>query len=345
MHKAINVLILAIALVQVVFTSGISQNTADAISVTKIYSDSNYNAFTSLVKFNGKFYCAFRSGERHVYGRDGVIKVISSSDGKTWEPVATISKKGYDLRDPKLSITPNGRMLVNMGGSVYQEKKLMAAISHISISNKRGTSFSSPKPIRLKSKRSADHLWLWRLTWHEGTGYGGIYFIDQRSTSDSASIQLVKTTNGRDYQKVTELKLAGKPSESTIRFQPDGEMIMLIRNDLGDKKAYVGRSKAPYLHWNIIKLPVSVGGPDFIGLSDGYFIGGGRINGKYTGLFRFTRTGEFREMKKLPSNADSSYPGFVIEKGSLYVSYYSSHETPKTAIYFAKIPLDLLVPK
>ncbi len=95
---------------------GFSQTLPEDIRVTRIYSDDNYNAFTSLLKFNGRFYCAFRSGEAHVYGRDGITTIISSKDGKKWKEIASLSVPGYDLRDPKLSITPNGNIMVIIGG-------------------------------------------------------------------------------------------------------------------------------------------------------------------------------------------------------------------------------------
>jgi hypothetical protein len=44
------------------------------------------------------------------------------------------------------------------------------------------------------------------------------------------------------------------------------------------------------------------------------------------------------ELVRFPSGGDTSYPGFVIHDGTLYVSYYSSHEG-KTSIYLAKMPL------
>ena len=74
-------------------------------------------------------------------------------------------------------------------------------------------------------------------------------------------------------------------------------------------------------------------------IAEGQFLGGGRINSEYTGLLSFSENGDFKEVLRLPSNSDSSYPGFVFENDTLYMSYYSSHETEKTSIYFAKIPI------
>ncbi len=47
-------------------------------------------------------------------------------------------------------------------------------------------------------------------------------------------------------------------------------------------------------------IMVIIGGPDFIPLDDEHFVGGGRIDGNFTGLISFTRDGDFRNVLKLP---------------------------------------------
>ena len=320
--------------------SSISQSLPEGIIVSKIYSDENYNAFTSLIRFKGDFYCAFRSGERHVYGKDGVIKIISSKDGKAWKDVDQIALKGFDLRDPKLSVTPEGLIMATMGGSIYEGKTLLGGIPHVAFSNPKGTKFSPPKPIRYDANIKSKFDWLWSLTWYEGTGYGGMYSrIENKEGGNTTLIKLVKTTNGIDYIKVADLEVEGNPNESTIRFLPNGDMLMLIRREQGNKRAYLGQSSPPYTDWSFTESPYFIGGPDFVSIGEGQYIGGGRINREYTGLVSFGKNGDFREVLKLPSNSDSSYPGFVFENDTLYMSYYSSHETEKTSIYFAEIPL------
>lgn len=335
-----SLLIILIIGFEVVAYSAFSQALPDGTKVTKIYSDENYNAFTSLLKFKGKFYCAFRSGEAHVYGKDGIVKIISSRSGEKWKEVAIISATGYDLRDPKLSITPDGRIMVIMGGSIYEGKNLIGGVPHVSFSNKNATSFSAPKPTNIDSKIKTNFDWLWQLTWHNRTGYGVIYKMNEQSKSgDSTSVTLVKTTNGIDYQMVSELRMEGRPTEATIRLMSNGEMLMMIRRSQGNKKAYIGKSKTPYTNWTYKEVPFFVGGPDFIEFKDNYYIGGGRVKGEFTGLFSFTNDGHIKNILRLPSNSDSSYPGLAIEGDMLFVSYYSSHETQKTSIYFAKVPL------
>src|SRR6185503_5158403 len=89
------------------------------LSTTKIWDAAPHNAFTDLVRFQNHFYCAFREGSAHVPGANGTIRVLKSPDGEKWSSIAQIKKPGVDLRDAKLSITPDHQLMLLMGGSVY----------------------------------------------------------------------------------------------------------------------------------------------------------------------------------------------------------------------------------
>src|SRR3546814_203511 len=88
------------------------------VTVTKIWDQAAYSAFTDLIWYNDAFYCSFREGDNHVFGADGTVRVLRSADGKQWESVADMAVPGIDLRDPKLSITPDNRLMVIIGGSI-----------------------------------------------------------------------------------------------------------------------------------------------------------------------------------------------------------------------------------
>src|SRR5690606_19458539 len=115
---------------------------------TLIYGNADeYSAFTDLIYFKNHFYCSFRVGSSHVGGEDGKIRILRSKDGSNWETFAYLQKEGIDLRDPKLSITPKGRIMVIIGGSVYDGKTLLDKQPHVSFSNKKGKKFSDPVPV------------------------------------------------------------------------------------------------------------------------------------------------------------------------------------------------------
>jgi hypothetical protein len=48
------------------------------------------------------------------------LRVLESTDGDKWDSAAVVSEKGIDLRDPKLSITTNDRLMIVAGGSVNE---------------------------------------------------------------------------------------------------------------------------------------------------------------------------------------------------------------------------------
>lgn len=315
-------------------------NLPEGIKVRKIWSNEKHNAFTSLIDFKGTLYCAFREGEDHVFGKDGVTRILASKDGINWESVATLKKEGYDLRDPKLSVTPDGRIMVIIGGSVYNGKVLMSRLTHVSFSNRSGKKFSDPQPIKISDEARTNLDWLWRVSWHKKTGYGVVYQL----TENEWSVCLLKTTDGINYDLVTRLDVNGRPNETTVRIMPDGEMLMMVRRESEDREGMWGRSKPPYKEWQWRKIGTQLGGPDFIPLEDNLIIAGTRVYDKkerYTAIFAGNREGDFRKILLLPSGGDNSYPGFAVRNNLLYVSYYSSHEG-NSSIYLVEIPLSYI---
>ena len=93
------------------------------LSVKKRWDAAPHNAFTDLARFNGQWFCVFREGARHV-GGNGSIRVLTSTNAEAWESAALLSQEGIDLRDPKLSVTPDGRLMLLMEGVLYEGKVL-----------------------------------------------------------------------------------------------------------------------------------------------------------------------------------------------------------------------------
>ena len=90
----------------------------EIISVRKIWDRAPHSAFTDLIRFQNRWYCIFREAESHG-GSIGKLRVLTSRDGGKWESAALLVEEGIDLRDPKLSIMPDGRLMMVAGGTVY----------------------------------------------------------------------------------------------------------------------------------------------------------------------------------------------------------------------------------
>ena len=104
-----------IGLVIIVSSCTVAQATGfKVLSVSKIWSHAQHNAFTDLEYFKGRWFCSFREGSGHAGAGDyGKIRIIHSKDGDQWTSAALLESPGLDLRDAKLSVMPDGRLLLN----------------------------------------------------------------------------------------------------------------------------------------------------------------------------------------------------------------------------------------
>src|SRR5438128_2355705 len=85
---------------------------AELVEVRKIWDQAPHNAFTDLIRFRGEWLCVFREGKAHV-SPDGSLRVIASPDGKTWTSAALITSPTGDLRDAKITVTPDSRLMLS----------------------------------------------------------------------------------------------------------------------------------------------------------------------------------------------------------------------------------------
>jgi hypothetical protein len=301
------------------------------VSVARIWDRGAHNAFTDLIRWRNRWYCTFREGDAHV-GGDGRIRVLVSADGQAWTSAALIAEDRIDLRDPKLSITPDDRLMIVAGGSVYEGKRFVSRQPRVMFSAD-GSAWSVPQRIL------GDGDWLWRVTWHEGRAFGVTYRAEAGASTEWTAT-LVSSKDGHTFERLTTFAVPGRPNETTLRVLPDGEMVALVRREAGNLKAWLGRSRAPYTMWTWHETPHQIGGPNFIRLPDGTLWATGRSypGGPKTVVARLTLDGGYEPALTLPSGGDTSYAGMVWHDGLLWVSYYASHEG-KTAIYLARVKL------
>lgn len=310
------------------------------LSVQKIWDFATHNAMTDLIFFNERWYCTFRESDMHVHGEEGCIRILSSKDGITWASVKFFEEEGVDLRDPKLSIDPNGQLMLLAGGTVYDaDHQYQYLQSRVSFSMD-GIHWT---PFKLIIE---PHEWLWRVTWHDGKAYGASYSRSVPSDKKKEwNIKLYESPNGIDFTMLTQWEIYGYPNETTLRFLDNGEMVALVRRDKQhDNKAWIGISQPPYTEWHWKPSHLYFGGPNFIVGPHDILWAAGRIlfDTPYLQLER-TVVGcmdleDIYPLLILPSGGDCSYPGMVLHENMLWVSYYSSHES-NTSIYLARIVL------
>jgi hypothetical protein len=303
---------------------------AEIIEVTKIWDRAPHNAFTDLVRFKGRWYCAFREGDAHV-SPDGKLRVISSKDGKQWESAGLLDHPTHDLRDACLSETTDGRLML-LGGAQLVRNGQHPTGTVVSFAND-GQTWTTPELVLPLPQ------WLWRVTWREGTAYGMSY----GGENGKKHYALQTTVDGLKYEPVA---LDAPPphgggwlTEARIRFDDDGTAYCLQRRDGAENSALLGVATPQYRSWQWKDLGAYFGGPNFIKTPGGHWIGAGRIidDTHHTEVTWIdVENGKMTSLARLPSGGDCSYPGMVWHDGLLWLSYYSSHEG-RTSIYLAKV--------
>lgn len=313
-----------------------SEGGAQLINCQRIWDKSKHNAFTDLIRFNDQWFCVFREGSAHVSG-DGALRVIRSSDGKVWTSAALITSDVADLRDAKITVTPDQRLMLSGAAAMHDTSHY----KHQSMSwfSDDGQTWSEPALIGERDN------WLWRVTWHGEQAFGVGY---QTNDSPERLVKLFQGTDGEHYRVLVErLFDSGYPNESSLVFTQDNTCYCLLRRDGGTKTGQLGTSQPPYTDWSWQDLGVHIGGPQMIQLPDGRFVAAVRlVDGRVRTSLCWVdpAQGKLTEFLTLPSGGDTSYAGCVWHADRLWVSYYSAHEANDkftTAIYFAEVKLAL----
>jgi len=298
----------------------------------KIWDKAPHCAFTDLIRFQNKWFCCFREGKRHA-GDDGIIRILQSQDGEEWSGIARIALHAIDLRDPHLSVMPDGQLMLLAGAITWGPEGKCLLRNSLTAFSSDGRGWT---PFR---KAAPEGEWLWRAAWHGGKAYGVAYNTHNRK--EGWTIALYQSEYGVDFQKIVSLDVPGNPSETTLRFSKNGEMTALVRRGGGPKRyTWIGKSFPPYTQWEWNETRMHFGGPDFLLFPNGRGVACGRIIHKDQ-----TESVIVAEMTKdslthaltLPSGGeDTGYPGMVYHQGVIWISYYSSHEG-RSSIYLVKV--------
>ncbi len=316
--------------------SGAQGQSLRLLEVKKIWDYADYNSFTDLVWFKGFFYCTFREGKAHAGGDQGHVRILRSRDGKKWEPVAYFSLPVkehtvvFDLRDPKLGIAHGDSLTCNMGVTLFIGDKAVGMAPRVA-SSRDGVHWSKPEPLSIHDR------WPWHPVWH------GKYQWVVSYRGDTNVVWLERSEDGFVFTPVAALRTPrNAPNEVTLRFDRRNTMVALFRTGGGDRHAFLGISRPPYTQWTYRDVGAYIGGPDLLVLAPGRYLVAGRMMVKgepKTCVARLDGQGHLSDRLILPSGGDNSYPGMVLHDGTLWVSYYSSHEG-KTGIYLARIALE-----
>lgn len=284
--------------------------TAELLGLRMIWDAAPHNAFTDLVRHRGSWLCAFREGASHALC-PGKVRVLISKDGSSWESAALIAERAVDLRDPKFSHAPGGRLELLMGGSPVRQGRYEGRRPRI-CSSADGLSWTPPLAI------AEEGDWLWRIDRAAGRSYGISYRLP---STRRWTVHLLESADGLDYRELAELGVRGKPNEATLRFR-GREAIALVRREAGNGRSWIGASMPPYRAWTWSETEHRLGGPNFIVLPGGTLIAAARIwrRGRPSAALCAMTEKSLSPILLLPSGGDCGYPGMVFHRGVLWIS-------------------------
>jgi len=313
------------ALLAAVAIGGLKAPAPALVGVERIWGAAAHIGFTDLARFKDRWYCAFREAGGRETG-DGVVRILSADDGARWRPVALLSMRDADLRFPKLSVTPDRRLMLSAAAHTSGGSFLGQSLAWFTSNGREwGDAIEIGDP----------NVWLWRLAWRQDRAFTVGY-----TAGDKPSLHLYQTRDGLRFDRFPEsLAAQGVSGEAALVFLPDGTALCLLHLDSGGGK--LGRARPPYRAWTWKDLPAALARPNLLRLGDGRIVAAGSAAGEKARTvlcWLDPDSGSLEEFLALPSGGEAGCPGLVYDEGTLWVSYESSHEG-KPGVYIARVKM------
>ncbi len=315
--------------------------------MTKVYDDGEHNAFTDLISWKGQYYLCFRHGASHL-SMDGEIRVMRSTDLKTWEACGTVDTLGDD-RDPHFTTNDQALyvffgtwdLMHDAGNGVPGRGKLR---SHFA-SSADGVTWSKVQGVY------EPLWWLWRVRWHQGAFYSVAYYLTWPATP-SGEAKLLRSEDALHWTVVSTISKDFVPDEADFRFLPDGSMETILRTCAGSGNALWAKSDPTLTQWQQEDAGALVHSPGMVTWKNRCFVAGRGKDEKTSVTRLWELVGhQVQPLLTLPSSGDTAYPGLIIdpatanaERPAFFITWYSQHERAtdkpnQAAVYVARITL------
>ena len=264
-----------------------------------------------------------------------ILGYVSRDEGRTWQAL------------PPQAGTHVGEFVV-VGDTVFCYDFDSRIVTHVRTSTDCIT-WSERKPITGLD----EYLWLWGVMYDAKTRtfYAPPHMIPKVEDPNKRQIQLVKSTDGFNWEKVSTIHSAATESESCLRFEPDGTIVVLIRKKY-DYISFTAVAKPPYQQWDVTTQKLDLGGEHFYEIGGKTFVGtraaytrgfnqpkgwtpdpevklAARKLGTRTDFAIIHRFDENRILQPwaiMDSMGDCSYPHLVETPTEILCAYYSQHE-------------------
>lgn len=291
----------------------------------KITASPGHHAFTDLARFKDHFYLCYREGAGHV-SMDGVIRILRSSDMKTWESAGTVKTIGDD-RDPHFVSTAD-RLFVYFGvwDTTHHDDTTPPSRNKVRSHFSSSTDGSNWEAVQGVYESG---WWLWRVRAMDNAFYS-VAYTALRPVPDYRESRLLRSENGVDWKLVSTITRENMCGEADL-WRRDEESLAIISRTGGGEHGRFFSSDASQKQWDELELNTMVHSPVVVSWHDRIFVAGrGDSGGEHVTKFWEFKGGALQELLVLPSGGDNAYPGLLVVEESLrevhprfYVSWYS----------------------
>ncbi len=302
----------------------------------------------TMFRFRGDIYFAFYHGDGHRYKQheatDRLKTYRSRDEGRTWTEVASCPPNDPD----KFQGTPE---------FVAADDKLFCYDFNAQRQTQVRTSSDGEK-----WSEPADcyepPFYFWGVMYdpHSKLFWCPPHAIPHAGTSDERKIHLINSEDGIKWKLVSLVAPFNNASESTLRFEADQTMTILIRRKYG-RTSTLAVAKPPYEKWELSDRPVIAEGEHFYEIGDQTFLASrASYRGddervlkspdvfdkrkSYSTIYRWTADRQLVEWAVMDSMGDCSYPHLIETPDEILCGYYSQHENGLCKAYLCGFDKD-----
>jgi hypothetical protein len=275
----------------------------------------------SMVRFKRDIFLYFP----HVDGHRGtqfeatgqMLRYVSRDEGRNWSALPPESPRGRHFE------------FVVVGDRLYRYGYV----------NSQATVETSTDGVNWSKRRSVyePRFFFWGVTWDKASDAFWVpaYALPGpgRQVDPIRQVHLLKSQDGLKWEYVSTVQANGNESESTLRFEEDRTMVVLIRQRRSGQ-SWVATARPPYQEWDVSNRRYDLGGQHFFEIGGKTFVPSrGFYRDEGTGrrlafsmIYRFTEERQLQPWAVMDSMGDCSYPFLVETPTEILCAYYSQHE-------------------
>lgn len=345
-------------------TAVISASTAQTITTTPwtqfVPSDAipenincrNSNNNIDLVRFNGRYYCAFRTAPTHFASKKTVIYIISSTDLKSWKKETEFFVNA-DMREPRFIEFNNQLHFYFFEGGT---KMFKFEPKHIWNSRLTDTGWTA------KIKTNLDGFVNWRFRTYNNKLYLSAYYgVNLYKNDHQANLRLFTSDNGIHFTQISEQPQVSTKGaeEGEFIFDKTGNLWATVRLEgSGSYLCFASKDSIDKWHTTFSKLKYDSAlmfekGEDIYLISRRHLKGNATevevpdkkqrrknllrysFSKKVTALFKINKEKmEIEHVMDFPSTGDTAFPAIAsIDEHTFFLLNYSSDIIKRSKIW------------